>query len=80
MIKISLGEKIKELRILNDLKQEDFAKLFNVTGATVSRWENGKMLPDYILLIMIAKYFNVSTDYLLGVDTLESDNLLTKAE
>ena len=63
-----IGEKIKELRLLKNLTQEEFGKIFNVTGATVSRWESEKMYPDYILLVMIKKHFNVTMDYLFGFE------------
>ena len=61
------GEKLKELRKTKNLTQTDIAKMFNVTDATVSTWEVGKAQPSFDILIELAKYFNVSTDYLLGI-------------
>ena len=67
------GDKLKELRknyVKKDntkgLTQEDIAKLCDVKFATVSAWENNKSTPDYDTLKIIAKLFNVTTDYLLG--------------
>ena len=61
------GERLKELRKEKNLTQTDIAKIFNVTDATVSTWEVGKAQPSFDILMELAKYFNVSTDYLLGI-------------
>ena len=59
---------LKSLRKENGLSQDDFAHIMNVTGATVSRWESGHVEPDYQTLINICEYFDVSTDYILGLE------------
>lgn len=64
----SFGKNLKELRKENNLWQSDLAKKLSVTDATISRWELGKQEPDFDMLIKVAKYFNVSTDYLLGLE------------
>lgn len=60
------GEKLKELRKYKKLTQEDIAKKFNVNPATVSAWEVGKAQPSYDILVELANYFDVTTDYLLN--------------
>lgn len=40
---------------------------FQTTRQTVSNWQNGATVPDALSICMIAKYFNVTTDYLLGL-------------
>lgn len=60
------GEKLKELRKSKKLTQEDIAKKFNVNPATVSAWEVGKAQPSYDILVELANYFDVTTDYLLN--------------
>ena len=70
------GEKLKELRKINKLTQTDVAKIFNVTDATVSTWEVGKAQPSLDKLKELAKYFKVSTDFLLGI----TDDDITKIE
>lgn len=43
---MSLGNKIREIRKINGLTQEQFAQKFHVTRQTVSNWENDKNYPD----------------------------------
>ncbi|MDM5333401.1 helix-turn-helix transcriptional regulator [Ureibacillus composti] len=68
----SLGNRIKYLREKNNISQIEFAKKIGVSNAVLSRYESGDRKPDYDTLDLIANYFEVSTDYLLGrTDTLE---------
>lgn len=67
-MELKFGERVKELRIEKGMKQSDLAKVFNIKPATLSRWENGIIEPDYKTLIKLAKYFGVSADYLLGLE------------
>ena len=60
------AKRIKDLREKNNLQQKDLAKELGVLDATISMWENGKRIPYSDMLIKIANYFGVSTDYLLG--------------
>ena len=59
------GERIKELRKENELKQTQLAKDLCVTSACVVKWEKGTRAPDLNMLIKVAKYFKVSADYLI---------------
>ena len=68
MNEILFGQRLKETRIEKGLKQEDLAKELKVKAATVSRWENSLIEPDYLTLVKLAKFFKVSTDYLLGLE------------
>ena len=68
MRKCKFGENVKSLRIEKGITQESFAKEFNVTSATVSRWEAGLIEPSFQTLIALSQWFNVSTDYLLGLE------------
>ena len=49
------------------IKQEEFAEDIGVSVQTVSRWENNINYPDISMLPVLASYFKVTTDYLLGV-------------
>lgn len=60
--------RIKPLRIANDMKQIDLASRLNVRQTTISHWENGKTEPDMESLKLMASLFGVSIDYLLGID------------
>ena len=65
-MKLTLGEKIKELRKRNGRKQEDLANALGVSNQAVSRWEKDGSYPDMELIPAIANYFNVSIDELFG--------------
>ena len=64
-----LGNRIQELRKAMNMSQVDLAKVLNVTKQSVSNWENSNIQPSIDMLIRLAEYFNVSTDYLLGLET-----------
>ncbi len=56
---------IKQLRKKENLTQAQFANKYNVTFQAVSKWENGKSLPDIVLLKQICKDYNISIDEVL---------------
>lgn len=62
----SLGIRIKYLREKHNISQIDFAKKIGVSNTVLSRYESGDRKPDYDTLQVIADFFEVSTDYLLG--------------
>ena len=64
---MELGKLIRELRKDKGLTQGELARIISSTQDTISLWELGKSYPDVINLVKLAKYFNVSTDYLLGL-------------
>ena len=59
------GDRIKNLRISHNLSQVQLAEQLNVSKQTISNWENNNILPSIEMLINIAQYFSVSTDFLL---------------
>lgn len=65
---MSLSENIKSLRTSFGLSQVEFAGKLHVTKQCVSNWENDNVLPSIEMLVKIADFFSVSTDYLLGRD------------
>ncbi len=64
---ILFSERLKQLRLDANLKQADLAKILNTTQRRISYFELGKIEPDLNTLCSIAKYFDVTTDYLLGI-------------
>ena len=66
-MKINFNEKLKQLRIDANLTQKQFADILNTTQRRISYFEMGKVEPDLETLCSIAKYFDVTTDYLLGL-------------
>ncbi len=66
----NFGRILKQLRVEKGLSQRELGKIFNVVNQTVSFWEIGAREPDLDTLILIANYFQVSVDFLLGVDII----------
>ena len=62
-----IGERLLELRKDADLTQDDLALILNINKHSISSYERDKSEPPDSIKIAIAKYFNVSIDYLLGV-------------
>ena len=63
-----LGSRIKELRKEFGLSQVELAIRMEVTKQTISNWENENIQPSVDMLVGLANVFNVTTDYLLGLD------------
>ncbi len=61
------SQRLKELREDNGLSQNMLAKELNYSQAAIARWEANKQIPNIDVAICVAKYFNVTTDYLLGL-------------
>ena len=57
-----IGKFIKEIRKKYNLTQKDLADKYNVTYQAVSKWENGKNMPDTALIKQMSKDFNISLD------------------
>jgi len=64
----SFGSILKELRLELGLSQRKLGEILGVVNQTISFWEIGAREPDLDTLVEISKFFNVSTDYLLGID------------
>lgn len=73
---LKLGENIKKLRQEKDLTQEQLADIFGVSPQAVSRWENGATYPDITLLPMIANYFEVTLDDLMGMEEIRDESAI----
>lgn len=69
-MKLKIGENIKQMRKYRDITQEHFAEMLGVSTQSVSRWELGVCYPDMELLPVIAEFFGVSVDKLIGVDDI----------
>ena len=60
------GNRLRNLRISENITGVELGKILNVTKVAISNWESGKKTPDQETLTKIADYFDVTTDYLLG--------------
>lgn len=66
MNKINIGTIIAHKRKERGITQEELAKYLGVSKPAVSKWESGQSYPDILLLPLLAAYFNLSVDELLG--------------
>lgn len=60
-------ERLRDMREDHDLSQSDIAKLLQTTQEQISKYETGKQMMGVDKYILLAKYYNVSLDYLTGL-------------
>ena len=65
---VNMGERIRELRKSKNVTQSEMSKRIGVSKAMISSYELEQRQPSYSVLIKIAFYLGVTTDYLLGVE------------
>ncbi len=63
---MSLGNKIKELRIQKHLTQKELGDMLNVSGVTISNYERDSRVPPMEKFKKMASIFSVNTDYLMS--------------
>ena len=72
-------ERLRDIREDHDLTQTDVARLLGTTRQQGSKWETGGQMMGVDKYIILAKHYNISTDYLLGlIDTPIKLYLLNK--
>ena len=64
----NIKNRIKDLRLESNLRQIDMAQQTGFAQSTIAQWENGIKLPSLEAVVILAKFFNCSTDYLLGLE------------
>ena len=72
----SIAEKIKLLRENARQTQAELARLLGLSRSSVNAWEMGLSIPSTMYVVELAKTFNVSSDYLLGLEN--TSTLVTK--
>ena len=78
---VDFGIRVAKLRAAKGLSQAQLAERIGITKSMVSAYENSIRMPSYPVLIKIARVFNVSVDYLLGMENspvLRTDGLTEK--
>lgn len=60
-------KRLYDLRIDNELRQEDIAKVLSISSQAYGMYENGKRSLPIEYLITLCNYYNVSADYILGL-------------
>ncbi len=61
-------KRLHDLRVDHDLRQEDVAQILKITSQAYGMYENGKRSLPIEYLITLAKYYNVTSDYILGLE------------
>ena len=74
MNKISL--RIADLRKKTKVTQQELSDCIGVSFQTISKWETGVTMPDITILPVLAEYFQVSTDQLLGLKPLDGETYI----
>lgn len=74
-IMVDFGERLKQLRLQENLTQQQLANRLGVTKSVVSYYELQERYPSPDILIKLASIFHVSTDYLLGLKQSETVDL-----
>lgn len=67
----NLSTRLKLLRKEKGISQYKLAENLNLSRGLLSNYEQGSRAPDYDTLILIADYYNVSVDYLLGITNVK---------
>ena len=72
---VDFGKKLKQLRLQSGYTQQQLATKLGITKSVVSYYELQERYPSPEVLVRLAHIFNVSTDYLLGLETTETISL-----
>ena len=64
---MSFGSRLKTLRLEKRLSQKQIAEAFGTSVNCVSQYENDKRFPDEKMLVQLCQYYDISSDYLLGL-------------
>ena len=62
------SERLKELRLEKNLTQSELAQETGISQAGIAKWETGDRNPSVDCLIILAKFFGVTIDYLVGLE------------
>ena len=63
---MKIGKTLKQLRLQNNLSQEDVAKVLNISRQAYCRYENDQREPSLRTLCAIADFYDETTDFILG--------------
>ena len=75
------GDRLKKLREQKKLTQEQLGRVFNISHATINRYEKEQRQPDTEILNKLADFFDVSTDYLFGrINETRTESIKLKEE
>lgn len=71
----NLGNRLKTLRVNNNLSRKQIAELIGITPSMIGLYETGERLPSLPVIVKLATQYKVSIDYLLDCNTKSTDTL-----
>ena len=80
MDQIKIGKFIAERRKSNNLTQMQLAEKLNITDRAISKWENGKAMPDSSIMLDLCNELKISVNELLSGEVIEMNNYDEKLE
>lgn len=80
MNQIKIGKFIAECRKNNSLTQKQLAEKLNITDRAISKWENGKAMPDSSIMLDLCNELKITVNELLSGERIEMNNYNQKAE
>ncbi len=66
---MNIGEGIKQQRLRLGISQTELAKALGIHQQNISRWENNTHIPDVLQCVALAKYFGITIEELIGLDS-----------
>ncbi|MDR0861277.1 MAG: helix-turn-helix domain-containing protein [Oscillospiraceae bacterium] len=78
-MELKIAENVKRLRVQRGLTQESLAEILGIASQTVSKWECGDGYPDITTLPLIANFFDVSVDDILGMSEIRDEARIKEA-
>lgn len=63
----TFGQRLKEARYDKKITQIALAEKLNVDKSTIAKYENGAIQPSALMIVIFVNFFNVTSDYLLGL-------------
>ena len=76
---MSIGKNLKEHRKFNNLTLEQLEKATGISNQNLSRWENDKIIPGINFCIILADYYGISLDELVGRDFITPQTIIYKS-
>ena len=80
MDQVKIGKFIAECRKKNNLTQMQLAEKLNITDRAISKWENGKAMPDSVIMLDLCNELKISVNELLSGEVIEMKNYDKKTE
>ena len=76
---MKFNERLLELRNASGKSQKECAEEMGISNSKYNKWENGVNSPDYETLCFLARFYNTTTDYLLGITDIRTNDTNIKA-